>query len=72
MAVVYVYFEDDVDMYFARQLVNERLSGAITEHRGHVGTFIGDGILAFFGMLEPNPWQADDEVRAALAKYCEL
>jgi adenylate cyclase len=45
----------------------ERLSGAITEHRGHVGAFIGDGILAFFGMLEPNPWQADDAVRAALA-----
>ncbi len=28
MAVVYVYFEDDVDIYFARQLVNERLSAA--------------------------------------------
>jgi class 3 adenylate cyclase len=45
----------------------ERLSRAITDHRGHVGTFIGDGILAFFGMLEPNPWQADDAARAALA-----
>jgi len=50
----------------------ERLSGAITEHRGHVGTFIGDGILAFFGMLEPNPWQADDAVRAALAMRAAL
>jgi cobalt-zinc-cadmium resistance protein CzcA len=28
MAVIYVYFEDDVDIYFARQLVGERLSAA--------------------------------------------
>jgi cobalt-zinc-cadmium resistance protein CzcA len=31
MAVVYVYFEDDVDIYFARQIVAERLSGAMAE-----------------------------------------
>lgn len=31
MAVVYVYFDDDVDVYFARQLVAERLSGAMSE-----------------------------------------
>ncbi len=31
MAVVYVYFEDDVDIYFARQLVGERLSAATAE-----------------------------------------
>jgi class 3 adenylate cyclase len=37
------------------------------EHRGHVSKFIGDGILALFGAVEPNPWQADDAVRAALA-----
>ena len=47
--------------YFAR------MSRAIAEHRGHVTKFIGDGILALFGALEPNPWQADDAVRAALA-----
>jgi AhpD family alkylhydroperoxidase len=28
---------------------------------------IGDGILAYFGAFEPNPWQSDDAVRAALA-----
>lgn len=28
MAVVYVYFEDDVDIYFARQIVSERLASA--------------------------------------------
>jgi adenylate cyclase len=43
------------------------MSRAIAEHRGHVSKFIGDGILALFGALEPNPWQADDAVRAALA-----
>ena len=29
MAVVYIYFRDDVDIYFARQIVAERLAGAI-------------------------------------------
>ena len=46
--------------YFAR------MSRAIAEHHGHVSKFIGDGILALFGALEPDPWQADDAVRAAL------
>jgi adenylate cyclase len=44
-----------------------RMSRAIAEHRGHVSKFIGDGILALFGALEPNPWQTDDAVWAALA-----
>jgi len=43
------------------------MSDAIHDHRGHVSTFVGDGILAYFGALQPNPWQCDDAVRAALA-----
>lgn len=31
MAVIYVYFQDDVDIYFARQLVAERLAAASAE-----------------------------------------
>ncbi len=31
MSVVYVYFNDDIDIYFARQLVAERLNKAITQ-----------------------------------------
>jgi cobalt-zinc-cadmium resistance protein CzcA len=31
MAVVYVYFRDDVDIYFARQLVAERLAAAMND-----------------------------------------
>jgi len=31
MAVIYVYFEDDVDIYFARQIVAERLASASAE-----------------------------------------
>ncbi|HEY7204580.1 MAG TPA: adenylate/guanylate cyclase domain-containing protein [Methylomirabilota bacterium] len=45
----------------------QRMSDAIHEHRGHVSTFLGDGILAYFGALQPNPWQCHDAVRAALA-----
>jgi class 3 adenylate cyclase len=45
----------------------QRMSDAIHEHGGHVSTFLGDGILAYFGALRPNPWQCSDAVRAALA-----
>ena len=45
----------------------ERMSRAITDRHGFVSTFIGDGILAFFGAMEPNPWQANDALHAALA-----
>ena len=45
----------------------QRMSDAIHEHRGHVVHFLGDGILAYFGALQPNPWQCNDAVCAALA-----
>lgn len=45
----------------------QRMSDAIHDHRGHVSTFLGDGILAYFGALQPNPWQCNDAVRAALS-----
>jgi class 3 adenylate cyclase len=45
----------------------QRMSDAIDEHRGQVGSYIGDGIVAYFGALQPNPWQSADAVRAALA-----
>src|SRR5262245_53204235 len=35
-------------------------------------TFLGDGILAFFGALQPNPWQCDDAVNAALAMQASM
>ena len=43
------------------------MSDAVHEHRGQVGSYIGDGIIAYFGTLQPNPWQCGDAVRAALA-----
>jgi adenylate cyclase len=57
------------------KILNEyfaRMSRVITEHRGHVSKFIGDGLLALFGALEANPWQANDAVQAALAMRAEL
>src|SRR3954447_11158068 len=50
----------------------ERMSRAIRDHSGHVSKFIGDGILAVFGALESNPWQANDAVHAALAMHAAL
>ena len=47
--------------YFAR------VSEAIIDNRGHISTFIGDGVLAFYGTLEPNPWQSNDALYTALA-----
>lgn len=44
-----------------------RMSRVIEQHRGHVSKFIGDGLMALFGAHEPNPWQVDDAVHAALA-----
>lgn len=50
----------------------ERMSRATTAHQGHISTLIGDGILALFGALEPDPWHTDDAARAALAMRAEL
>jgi len=50
----------------------ERMSRAISDNRGFVSTFIGDGLLAFFGALAPNPWQSDDALHAALAMRAAL
>lgn len=43
------------------------MSQAIAAHHGRVTELTGDGILALFGALEPNPWQAQDAVLGALA-----
>jgi class 3 adenylate cyclase len=43
------------------------MSQAITTHHGRVTELTGDGLLALFGALEPNPWQAQDAVLGALA-----
>jgi class 3 adenylate cyclase len=50
----------------------ERMSAAITNRRGHMSALVGDGMLAMFGALEPDPWQGDSAVHAALAMRAEL
>jgi len=44
----------------------QRISDAVHAHSGHVSTWLGDGMLAYFGALRPNPWQCADAVRCAL------
>ena len=48
------------------------VSEALDEHRGHVGSFVGDGVVAYFGAIQPNPWQCDDAVHAALAMHASI
>lgn len=43
------------------------MTRAVTRHHGRVTELTGDGLLALFGALEPNPWQAHDAVLGALA-----
>ena len=45
--------------------MNERPTYKVTE-------LLGDGIVAYFGALQPNPWQCNDAVRAALAMRAAL
>ena len=68
--VAYTTLAEQLDPPVLARVLNgyyQRMSDAIAQHSGHVSTFIGDGILAYFGAFEPNPWQSDDAVRAALA-----
>ena len=48
------------------------MGGVIAAHRGHLAKFIGDGLLALFGALEPNPWQTNDAVHAAIGMRAAL
>jgi adenylate cyclase len=68
--VGYTRLSEELDPPVLAGMLNgyfQRMSDAIGEYQGHVSTFIGDGLLAYFGALEPNPWQSDDAVHAALA-----
>ena len=66
MAVIYVYFEDDVDIYFARQLVSERLTNAMAElpetdeppTLGPISTGLGQ---IFIYYLSADPEQVDTD-----------
>lgn len=50
----------------------QRMSEVVNAHHGQVTELMGDGILAMFGALQPNPWQVLDAVRGALAMRAEL
>jgi len=50
----------------------ERMSTAVRNHHGHVSKFMGDGMMALFGALEENPWDAKDAVEAALEMRASL
>jgi class 3 adenylate cyclase len=43
------------------------MNGALVAHHGHLARLMGDGLMALFGAMENNQWQAADAVKAALA-----
>ena len=43
------------------------MNEVLSNHHGRITELIGDGLLALFGALKPNPWQVQDAVLAALA-----
>ena len=59
MAVIYIYFKDNIDIYFARQIVSERLTSAMADlpemHEppilGPISTGLGEGTT----LLHPLP-----------------
>lgn len=48
----------------------QRMTQAISSNKGHVGKFIGDGILAMFGAPEPNPWHPQDAAPSQITTGC--
>ena len=60
MAVIYVYFEDDTDIYFARQIVSEKLTEALSQlpkmHEpptlGPISTGLGQIFIYYLAMDE--------------------
>ena len=60
MAVIYVYFEDDTDIYFARQIVSEKLNEAMSQlpemHEpptlGPISTGLGQIFIYYLAMDE--------------------
>ncbi|MBW2274379.1 MAG: adenylate/guanylate cyclase domain-containing protein [Deltaproteobacteria bacterium] len=73
--VGFTALSESVDPTVLVEILNgyfESMSRAIRDRHGFVSTFIGDGILAFFGAMEPNPWQTNDALHAALAMRAAL
>lgn len=69
---------DQLDPALTVTILNDyfhHMNQAVKLHHGHVTELVGDGLLALFGALEPNPWQGRDavlaalEMRAALGRY---
>jgi adenylate cyclase len=68
--VGYTRLSESLDAPVLARVLNgyfQHMSDAIADYRGHISTFVGDGLLVYFGALQPNPWQSDDAVHSALA-----
>ncbi|MGL1934773.1 MAG: CusA/CzcA family heavy metal efflux RND transporter [Fibrobacterales bacterium] len=76
MAVIYIYFNDDIDIYFARQLVSERLTSAIAElpesdeppTLGPISTGLGE-VFMYYLTIDST---ADTENKGALMYLREI
>ena len=60
-------FEDPEDFVNLMRVYRERSAGAIAACGGHVASYAGDGVLAFFGYPKAREDAAERSVRAGLA-----
>jgi adenylate cyclase len=73
--VGFTRMSEQVDPAIMVPVLNEyfaRMSRVIRDHHGRVSRIMGDGIMALFGALDANTWQASDADRAALHMREEL
>src|SRR5262245_30132477 len=57
---------DPEDMRALLRSYQDRVAGAVTRYGGHVGQYLGDGVMAFFGWPTAYEDQAERAVRAGL------
>ena len=73
--VGFTQLSESVDPTVLVPILNDyfrRMTRVIRERHGHVSRIMGDGLMALFGSLDTNRWQAADAVQAALAMRSAL
>jgi class 3 adenylate cyclase len=57
---------DPEEMHEVIRAYQDAVAGAVARYEGHIGTFMGDGVLAYFGFPQAHEDNAERAVRAGL------